>query len=119
MKLINDKHYNLFKIELKLSDLEIALFLLLVNKGMMTSEQISSSLNLDKQISKELIKSLIKKNMILEYSVNLFETFHPRFAIINRYKKICIENNIIFKKNLSIDNLAIALEKSFDAARTK
>jgi hypothetical protein len=57
--------------------------------------------------------------MIIEYSVNLYETFHPRFAIINRYKKICLENNIVFKKNLLIDNLAIVLEKPFDAARTK
>ena len=119
MILLNNKHYNVFKTELKLSDLEIELFLLLVGKGMMTSQQISLSLNLDTQTSYKLIKSLIKKNMIIEYSVNLFETFHPRFAIINRYKTMCIENNIRFKKNLSIDNLAIALEKPFDAARTK
>lgn len=119
MKSINNKHYNVFKTELKLSDLEIELFLLLVSKGMMTLEQISSNLNLNTQTSNEIINSLVKKNMIIEYSVNLFETFHPRFAIINRYKTLCIENNTIFKKNLLIDNLAIALEKSFDAARTK
>jgi predicted transcriptional regulator len=119
LRFINNQHYNIFKTELKLSNLEIELFLLLVRKGKMTLEQISSGLNLDKQTSYEIINSLIKKNMIIEYSVNLFETFHPRFAIINRYKTLCINNNIVFKKNILIDNLAIALEKSFDAARTK
>ena len=105
--------------ELQLSDLEIKVFLLIISKGMMSLEQLSSSLDLDKSQCKKIIESLIIKNMIIEYSTNLFETFHPRFAIINRYKRLCIENKIELQKNLIIDNLAIALEKPFYAARTK
>ena len=119
MGLLNNKYYNIFKTELQLSDVEIKVFLLIISKGMMSLEQLSSNLDLDKSQCKKIIESLIIKNMIIEYSTNLFETFHPRFAIINRYKRLCIENKIALQKNLIIDNLAIALEKPFDSARTK
>jgi len=119
LRLLNNKYYNLFKKELQLSDREIEIFLLIINKGMMNLEQISFNLVLDKSQCKKIIESLITKNMIIEYSTNLFETFHPRFAIINRYKRLCLENKIELQKNLLIDNLAIVLEKPFDAARTK
>ncbi len=119
LKLLNKKYYNIFKTELHLSDLEIEIFLLIINKGMMNLEQLCFNLDLDKSQCKKIVESLITKNMIIEYSSNLFETFHPRFAIINRYKRLCIENKSALQKNLLIDNLAIALEKPFDAARTK
>ncbi len=119
MRFLNNKYYNIFKTELQLSDLEIKVFLLIINKGMMSLEQLSLNLDLDDIQCRKIIESLIIKNMVIEYSTNLFETFHPRFAIINRYKRLCIENKIPLQKNLIIDNLAIALEKPFDAARTK
>ena len=117
--LLNNKSYNIFKKELQLTDMEIEIFLIIINKGMMNLEQLSVNLGLDKSQCKKIIESLISKNMIIEYSTNLFETFHPRFAIINRYKRLCLENRIALQKNLLIDNLAIALEKPFNAARTK
>jgi hypothetical protein len=57
--------------------------------------------------------------MIIEFSKNLFESFHPRFAIINRYKRLCLEKDVPWSKNTMIDNLAIILEQPFEAARTK
>jgi predicted transcriptional regulator len=117
--LLNNKSYNIFKKELQLTDMEIDLFLIIINKGMMNLEQLSVNLGLDKSQCKKIIESLIIKNMIIEYSTNLYETFHPRFAIINRYKRLCLENRIPLQKNLLIDNLANALEKPFNAARTK
>jgi hypothetical protein len=119
LRILSNKYYDIFKTDLKLSDLEIEIFLLIINKGMMNLEQISFNLHVDKLQCKKIIESLIIKNMIIEYSNDLFETFHPRFAIINRYKRLCLENKIVFQKNLLIDNLAIVLEKPFDAARTK
>lgn len=116
---LNDKYYNIFKNELHLSDLEIKIFLLIISQGRLKQQQISLELNLDKSNCREIIESLINKNMIIEYSNNLFECFHPRFAIINRYKRLCFEKDIPWKKNPVIDNLAIVLEQSFDAARTK
>jgi predicted transcriptional regulator len=117
--ILNDKYYNVFKNELQLSDLEIKIFLLIISRGRLELQHISLELNLDKSNCQEIIESLINKNMVIEYSSNLFETFHPRFAIINRYKRMCLEKDIPWKKNSVIDNLAIMLEQPFDAARTK
>ena len=86
---------------------------------MLKIDQISIELNLDKSHCREIIESLINKNMIIEFSKNLFESFHPRFAIINRYKRLCLEKDVPWRKNTRIDNLAIILEQPFEAARTK
>ena len=117
--ILNDKYYNVFKNELQFSDLEIKIFLLIISKGRMELQNISLELNLDRSNCQEIIESLINKNMVIEYSSNVFETFHPRFSIINRYKRLCLEKDIPWKKNSLIDNLAIMLEQPFDAARTK
>ena len=117
--ILNDKYYNVFKNQLQLSDLEIEIFLLIIYKGKMELQHISLELNLERSNCQEIIESLVNKNMVIEYSRNVFETFHPKFAIINRYKRLCLEQDIPWKKNSVIDNLAIMLEQPFDAARTK
>jgi predicted transcriptional regulator len=116
---LNANHYNIFTKDLQLSNVETQIFLLIISQGMLKIEQISIELNLDKSHCREIIESLINKNMIIEFSKNLFESFHPRFAIINRYKRLCLEKDMPWRKNTMIDNLAIILEQPFEAARTK
>ncbi len=116
---LNSNYNNIFTKDLQLSNIETKIFLLIINKGMLEIDQISKELNLDNSHCREIIESLINKKMILEFSKNLFETFHPRFAIINRYKTLCLEKEMPWKKNTMIDNLAIVLEQPFEAARTK
>jgi predicted transcriptional regulator len=119
MLFLNANYHNIFITDLQLSNLETKIFLLIISQGMLKIDQISIELNLDKSQCREIIDSLMNKNMIIEYSKNLFESFHPRFAIINRYKRLCLEKNMPWKKNSLIDNLAIILEQPFEAARTK
>jgi predicted transcriptional regulator len=116
---LNANHYNIFTKDLQLSNVETQIFLLIISQGMLKIEQISIELNLDKSHCREIIESLINKNMVIEFSKNLFESFHPRFAIINRYKRLCLEKDVPWRKNTMIDNLAIILEQPFEAARTK
>jgi predicted transcriptional regulator len=117
--LLNANYYKIFTNDLQLSKVETQIFLLIISQGMLKIDQISIELNLDKSHCREIIESLINKNMIIEFSQNLFESFHPRFAIINRYKRLCLEKNVPWRKNAMIDNLAIILEQPFEAARTK
>lgn len=117
--ILNANHYNIFTKELQLSNVETQIFLLIISRGMLKIDQISVELNLDNSYCREIIESLINKNMIIEFSKNLFESFHPRFAIINRYKRLCLEKDVPWSKNTMIDNLAIILEQPFEAARTK
>ena len=58
----------------------------------------------------ENCKKLEQKGMIIEIKENEFQVLHPRFAIVNRYRRLCEEKNIQFKKNTKIDNLGIMLE---------
>jgi predicted transcriptional regulator len=117
--LLNANYYKIFTKDLQLSKVETQIFLLIISQGMLKIDQISIELNLDKSHCREIIESLINKNMIIEFSKNLFESFHPRFAIINRYKRLCLEKDVPWRKNAMIDNLAIILEQPFEAARTK
>jgi hypothetical protein len=58
----------------------------------------------------ENCKKLEQKGMIIEIQENEFQVLHPRFAIVNRYRRLCEEKNIQFKKNIQIDNIGIMLE---------
>jgi hypothetical protein len=44
---------------------------------------------------------------------------HPRFTAVNMYRKMCSREHIEFKKNLIVDNIGVALERSYDDARTR
>jgi hypothetical protein len=57
--------------------------------------------------------------MIIDITATEYEALHPMFAITNRYKRRCQEDNIAFKKNLKIDAIGKLLEPPYDHARTK
>jgi len=44
---------------------------------------------------------------------------HPRFTAVNMYRRMCERNNKEFSKNVTVDNIGIALEKPYEDARTK
>lgn len=105
--------------KLKLSQDEAKAFLFIVKNGRKHTEKIAESLKLSEEESNKVAKSLVEKGMIINISQSEYESLHPRFAISNRYRRLCEENNSIFKKNLLIDNIGIILERPFEDARTK
>jgi len=106
--------------ELKVSDEEAKVFLALVKKGKMDAAKISGTLVWnDEQRALAAAKSLLSRGMVIEITKTEFESLHPRFAITNRYRRRCEEEDVPFKKNLKVDNIGIVLEKSYDDARTK
>ena len=107
------------KSKLKLSEEESKAFLFIVKNGKKHTEKIAESLKLSEEESNKVAKSLVEKGMIINISQSEYESLHPRFAISNRYRRLCEENNSIFKKNLQIDNIGIILERPFEDARTK
>ena len=78
------KIVNLLKQYLELSDEETKIFLYIVIEGMKSIKEISDHNGIPINACKKIIVSLISKNMLLEYSQDLYEVFHPRFAVINR-----------------------------------
>ena len=107
---------SLLKKELVMEEPEVEVFLALLKIEKNTSKEIVNFTKKSKDEIIEIARSLESKAMIIEVNKNEFRALHPRFAIVNRYRKICLENNIEFKKNLKIDQLAVIVEKYQDSA---
>ncbi len=105
--------------ELKLSQEESKAFLFIVRNGRKHTEKIAETLKFSEEEASKAAKSLVEKGMIINISLSEYESLHPRFAISNRYRRLCEENNIAFKKNPVIDNIGSMLERPFEDARTK
>ena len=104
--------------KINLSDIEAQIFLYLITNGKTPLTKISISLNLSLEKTADLLNSLIEKGLLLELSGE-YQTFHPKFSIIDAYRLQCQKTGIAFKKNVQIDNLATSLERLHESARTK
>jgi predicted transcriptional regulator len=104
--------------ELKLLTNESKIFLLIVKDGKLTAEQISDTLRITITEARRAADSLVKKGMLIEISSE-YESLHPRFAASNRYRILCQEENVEFKKNIRVDNIGLVLESHYENARTK
>ena len=100
----------LLKEQLQMNELETDIFLALMKSEKTTSRGFQEKTNLTVDQIIEISKGLENKGMVIEINKNEFRALHPRFAIVNRYRRICQSNNILFKKNTLIDNLGIMLE---------
>ena len=100
----------LLKEQLQMNELETDIFLALMRSEKTTSHGFQEKTNLTVDQIVEISKGLENKGMVIEINKNEFRALHPRFAIVNRYRRICQANNILFKKNILIDNLGIMLE---------
>ncbi|HLG37126.1 MAG TPA: hypothetical protein VI338_03255 [Nitrososphaera sp.] len=106
--------------ELKISEDEVKVFMIIVMKGKMDVAKISNALLWNnEQRALAAANSLVGRGMVIEITKTEFESLHPRFAITNRYRRRCGEDGISFKKNLKVDNIGIVLEKPYEDARTK
>ncbi len=100
--------------DLELCEEEAEIFLALIKEEKTSSENFKK---LFYGITEELIKNcknLEQKGMIIEINKSEFQVLHPRFAIVNRYRRLCEEKNVPFKKNIKIDNIGIMLERYQD-----
>lgn len=98
--------------------MEAQIFLYLITNGKTPLTKISIDLDLTLEKTADLLSSLIEKGLLLELSEE-YQTFHPKFSIINAYRLQCQKKGIAFKKNVQIDNLATSLERLHESARTK
>ena len=105
--------------EIKLTDNQAKIFLLVVSKGKMSSKQISENLKISSSDALDNSKNLMDLGAFIDMPNDEFEAMHPRFTAVNMYRKMCEREKIEFKKNLTVDNIGISLEKPYDDARTK
>ena len=105
--------------EVKLTENQASVFLLITLEGKMEVSQISKSLDISVDDALETSQKLVELGGFIDMSETEFEAMHPRFTAVNMYRKMCERENINFKKNLIVDNIGIVLEESYDDARTK
>lgn len=105
--------------ELRLSPLQAKVFVLIVKDGKKSPEHIAQKLGISNSQALEVAKSLVDLGGFIDITKTEFESMHPRFAVVNMYRRMCMKENIPFKKNLLVDNISIVLEKPYDDARTK
>ncbi len=105
--------------EIKLTAIQAKIFLLVVSKGKMSSKQISENLKISSDDALDNSKNLMDLGAFIDMPNDEFEAMHPRFSAVNMYRKMCEREKIEFKKNLTVDNIGISLEKPYDDARTK
>ena len=105
--------------EIRLTKNQAEVFLLVTLGGKMSASQISESLKISVENALETSEKLIELGGFIDMPETEFEAMHPRFTAVNMYRRMCERENIDFKKNLVVDNIGIALEESYDDARTK
>jgi len=105
--------------EVRLTNSQAEVFLLVTLNGKMSVSQISKSLEISADDALETSKKLIDLGGFIDMPETEFEAMHPRFTAVNMYRKMCERENIDFKKNSIVDNIGIALEEPYDDVRTK
>ncbi|MDE1862923.1 MAG: hypothetical protein KGI33_08430 [Thaumarchaeota archaeon] len=105
--------------ELRLTPMQARIFLLVVRHGKSSAGKIGRMLGVSDEEALEGAKSLVERGGFIEITNTEFESTHPRFAVVNMYRRMCMREGIPFKKNLMVDNISIVLEKPYDDARTK
>ena len=105
--------------EVRLTNSQAEVFLLVTLNGKMSVSQISKSLEISADDALETSQKLIELGGFIDMPETEFEAMHPRFTAVNMYRKMCERENIDFKKNLIVDNIGIALEEPYDDVRTK
>ena len=105
--------------EIKLTNIQAKIFLLVVTNGKMTGKQIAQKLKIPFNNALDNSKDLMSLGAFIDMPNDEFEAMHPRFTAVNMYRKMCEREKIEFKKNLTVDNIGVSLEKPYDDARTK
>ena len=105
--------------EIKLSENQAEVFLLVVTKGKMSVSRIAELSDMTVDEAKETSQKLVELGGFIDMPKTEYEAMHPRFTAVNMYRRMCERENIDFKKNLVVDNIGIALEDPYDDVRTK
>lgn len=105
--------------ELRLTPEQAKVFVFIVKGGKKTADEIAQGLGMASTQALEVARKLVDLGGFIDITKTEFESMHPRFAVVNMYRRMCLRENIPFKKNLLVDNISIVLETPYDDARTK
>ncbi len=105
--------------EIHLNPIQTKVYLLVTCYGKMSPQTISEKLKIPLTDAQIAAKDLMNLGAFIDISETEFEAMHPRFTVVNMYRRMCERENIEFKRNKIVDNIGVILEKPYDDARTK
>lgn len=115
---LSDIEKNLVK-HIHLEPIHARVFLLVTTTGKMSVSDISSRLDMPLEDAVLTCRHLVKQGGFIDMSETEFEAMHPRFTVVNMYKRMCESRDIKFGRNDTVDGMGAFLEKYYDDARTK
>ena len=119
MKESTEKIVKSLILELDLTENDALVFLYIVERGKSTIRRMSTDLHIVEESVVSSIRTLVDHGMLFNMNSSEYETFHPRFSIVNGYRFKCDMLGLPFKKNIKIDLLGAMLEACYEDARTK
>ena len=119
MKENTEKIINSLILELDLTENDAFIFLYIVERGKSTIRRMSTDLNIDEESVVSSLRTLRDHGMLFNMTSSEYETFHPRFSIVNGHRFKCDMLGVPFKKNIKVDLLGAMLEARYEDARTK
>ena len=105
--------------EVKLEPVQAKVYLLVTCHGKMSHQMIADKLKIPGDTAKKASHDLVELGAFIDISETEFEAMHPRFTAVNMYRRACVRQNVPFKRNSTVDNIGVVLEKPYDDARTK
>ncbi|AJM93275.1 MULTISPECIES: hypothetical protein [Nitrosopumilus] len=105
--------------EIHLNPIQAKVYLLVTCYGKMSPQVISEKLKISLDDAQNTAKDLMNLGAFIDISETEFEAMHPRFTVVNMYRRMCERENIEFKRNKLVDSIGVILEKPYDDARTK
>ena len=110
---------NLLISELELTSDQALIFLYTIRNRKSTISQMCMELGIEENTILLAVNNLVDNGMLFSLDNMVFETFHPRFSIVNCHRIRCERLGISWGKNAKIDALGALLEGYHESARTK
>ena len=105
--------------EIGLEEIRSRMYVLIATHGAMDAAGLAGELGVSEAEALEAARALVALGGLIDYGNGRFESMHPRFSIVNMYRKASIARGQEPPRNKSIDNAGAALEKDYDHARAK
>jgi len=84
--------------EIKLSENQAQVFLLVVMKGKMSVSRIAELSDMTIDEAKETSQELVGLGGFIDMPKTEYEAMHPRFTAVNMYRRMCEREILILKK---------------------
>ena len=105
--------------EVGLEKIHARVFLHITTNGKSTVAKVASDLGIPENDALQAIESLMKLGALIDMPEGAYEAMHPRFTIVNMYKRKCEREGAKFGMNKTVDSIGAALERPYEHARAK